>query len=183
MKKVTNLTWSGRLAVLHAFKPTDEVACKVLQVSQAELTTARDMEQAGTVQADSEIDTTQYASLFSVDSIESDKTKQPTLQKIASTGNKPTKKSTTSTSTQPQESATKPAPRKRGRSGTKIATAFAAIPYEPTPVAEFAQTHGVSVPVLRQSKRFDKEGTGVVHVKKDKATQVLNIWRDPPVEE
>jgi hypothetical protein len=68
-------------------------------------------------------------------------------------------------------------PKKRGRKGTKIVEAFQAIPAKPTPAERFAAEHNVSVAVLRQSKRFDSEGSAPVHVKRDKDSGLLMIWR------
>lgn len=78
------------------------------------------------------------------------------------------------------ESATKPTAtaKKRGRQSNKIANAFAGLTSTPVNIDEYAKSHGVSVAVLRQAKRFDKStGTGSVHVKKDKETGSLMIWR------
>ena len=69
---------------------------------------------------------------------------------------------------EPAETATviTPEPKKRGRKGTKINEAFAAIGTEPLDAEEFATERNVSLNVLRQAKRFDKTGLGKVHVKK-----------------
>jgi hypothetical protein len=70
------------------------------------------------------------------------------------------------------------AAKKRGRKGQKIHEAFAAIPVSPTPAEAFAAAHKVSMPVLRQSKRFDRTGLGIVNVKKNRDSKVLMIWRN-----
>lgn len=78
------------------------------------------------------------------------------------------------------ESATKSTPvaKKRGRQSNKIANAFASLTSTPVSVESYAKEHGVSVAVLRQAKRFDKSGAvGQVHVKKDKESGSLMIWR------
>lgn len=78
------------------------------------------------------------------------------------------------------QTATKPAtiPAKRGRKGENVVKAFAAIPSTPVDVNQFAATQGVSLHVLRQSKRFDPNpALGKVRVAKDKATKTLMISR------
>ena len=61
---------------------------------------------------------------------------------------------------------------------SKIITAFRNVPEHPVEAEPFAETHGISVAVLRQIKRFDKTGLpGKVKVRKDHRG-VLMIWRD-----
>ena len=84
--------------------------------------------------------------------------------------------------TKPQ-TATKPTPtaKKRGRKGDAVVKAFSAIPTTPTDVNKFAADQGVSLHVLRQSKRFDTNpDLGKVRVAKDKTTKVLMISRIKP---
>ena len=81
------------------------------------------------------------------------------------------------------QTATKPIPavKKRGRKGDAVVKAFTAIPTTPTDVNKFAADQGVSLHVLRQSKRFDTNpGLGKVRVAKDKTTKVLMISRIKP---
>ena len=67
---------------------------------------------------------------------------------------------------------------KRGRKGDSVVKAFSAIPTTPTDVNKFAANQGVSLHVLRQSKRFDPNPSlGKVRVAKDKNTKVLMISR------
>ena len=69
-------------------------------------------------------------------------------------------------------------PAKRGRKGENVVKAFAAIPTTPVDVDTFAKEQGVSLHVLRQSKRFDSNPSlGKVRVAKDKATKKLMICR------
>lgn len=174
MKKATNLNWPGRLALLKAYSPSDADACRVLGVSKDELKTARDLEQVGTLVADSTLDTSGYRELFAQPSagIVNPKTRTAPDSVVRDDSKK-----------QPPMSATKkvPAPKKRGRKGDRIARAFAAIPSEPVNVEDFRNSldDTVSVAVLRQSKRFDDSGVaGSVRVKKDKASGNLMIWRE-----
>ncbi len=166
-KQMKSLSWNDRLAVINHFKPSDAKICAALEITADELQTARDLEDAGTFVATSEgIDFGRYAEIFGGESIISPKsTKSAT---------------TTAASSLPPASATKKiaAPKKRGRKGNNIAQAFTAIPGTPVSAEAFATEHGVSLNVLRQSKRFDKSGLGSVKVKKDKETKTLMIWRD-----
>ena len=171
MKKVTNLNWPGRLAVLNQFNPSDSDACKVLGISNDELKTARDLEKCGTLVADSGLDTEAYAPLFTPGASVINPKARPSLESVVRDSSKG----------QPPMSATKKvtAPKKRGRKGDAIAKAFMQVPGVPTPVEAFAQTNGVSLAVMRQSKRFDQSGLpGGVRVKKDKTTGTLMIWRE-----
>ena len=88
--------------------------------------------------------------------------------------------STGVTSIAKPQTATKPTsiPKKRGRKGDQVVKAFAAIPATPVDVNKFAADQGVSLHVLRQSKRFDPNPSlGKVRVAKDKATKTLMISR------
>ena len=49
---------------------------------------------------------------------------------------------------------------KRGRKGSKIATAFRDVPLVPVFAETFAARHRVSISVLRQAKRFDPVRNG-----------------------
>ena len=182
MSKSKTLGWNDRFALIDHYKPSDEQACTAFGVTPDELKTARDMRAAGAFTATPGIDVDSYASLFAA----------PAAPETAAPSTKSTKRrggATKTTKTAPTTDGDKPAtatkktkvPRKRGRKGDKIANAFRAIPTDPTPVAAFATTHGVSVAVLRQSKRFDKStDLGSVKVKKDKETKELMIWREAP---
>lgn len=162
MSKSKTLTWNDRFALIDHFKPSDDQACTAFGVTDKELSAARGMLAAGALTPTQNIDAKSYSKLFNTGS---------------TTISKP---STTSTSVKPA-TATKSikVPKKRGRKGDKIITAFKAIPSAPTSVDTFAKDNNVSVAVLRQSKRFDKSGvSGQVRVKKDKGSNTLMIWRD-----
>lgn len=161
----SSLTWNDRLALIQKYSPSDDVICSAFGVTADELRTARDMERAGTFVATTDLDLDAYADLFGgikgeksggSESITKPESKQPPATA--------TKKTST--------------PKKRGRKGDKIIKAFEAIPASATPAESFASNHGVSLAVLRQSKRFDRTGTGTVRVKKDKSTKQLMIWRE-----
>jgi hypothetical protein len=160
----TTFNWNDRLALIDHYKPTDEQACSTFGVTTEELKTAREMRTAGAFRASTTIDVNSYSNLFS-----GGKTERPSATSVKKP--KATKPITaTKTIKEPQ---------KRGRKGDKIAKAFASIPNTPTPIEQYANTSGVSVAVLRQSKRFDKSPElGNVCVKKDKETKNLMIWRE-----
>jgi hypothetical protein len=166
-----NLSWNDRLALLNHFKPSEEVACKVFDVTPGELKTARQLEAAKTFQATKNIDTAKYANLFSEGNV---MTTTQTQQPTATSFTKP-------------ETATKrvvAAPKKRGRKGDKIQHALLAVPSKPMPVSDFITKHGVSLAVLRQAKRFVAaygddfaKKVGTVNVRQDKTTKELMIWK------
>lgn len=164
-----SLTWNERLALLDHFQPTDEIACTALGITQNDLNAARQMRKIGDLVPSINIDYSSYSSLF-------------TMTGTATATTKPTKETMVKAeSTQPPQSASKKIkePQKRGRKGDKISAAFAAIPTEPTNATTFAESHAVSIAVLRQSKRFDKfPELGNVKVAKDKDSGDLMIWRE-----
>jgi len=91
--------------------------------------------------------------------------------------------------------ATKPAGRKRGRKGDKISIAFKELPTTPINSIKFseskkipaeavnfedyAESHGIGTSTLRQLSRHDSYGVnGKAHLRKDKVTHKLMIWRE-----
>ena len=167
-KKPSSLSWNDRLALIRAYSPSDATICNSLGVTADELQTARDLEKAGTFVATADLDVESYSELFGDETI------------VGVKGGAPESIVKTTESDLPPVTATKKttAPKKRGRKGEKIAKAFVAIPANPTSADSFASTHGVSLAVLRQSKRFDRTGLGTVRVKKDKTSKELMIWRE-----
>lgn len=159
----THLSWGERFALINKFQPSDEKICAAFNVSKDELATARELLQTGTFKVNSSIDVAKYQGIFDVTPSITIEDATPTVTVHA----------------RPAVSASKTAktPQKRGRKGDKILKAFEAVPTAPVPVEQFVKQHGVSVAVLRQSKRFDKTGKGIVNVKKDKATKTLMVWR------
>lgn len=169
MSNSKTLSWNDRFALIDHFKPTDEDICKVFGVTTSELDTARNLRKTGAIVPTPNIDVNSYTKLFgNIKSTQKRSSGATTVKKTSTNQEKPL------TATKP----IKP-PKKRGRKGDNIVKAFKAIPSTPTPVQEFAKNNGVSVAVLRQSKRFDTTGTsGKVYVKKDKNTKTLMIWRE-----
>ena len=167
-------SWGQRLALIQAHSPADNVACTALGVSQEELETARELMAAGSITLDSSVVGT--ANIF-----EGVKASAVTARVTPATTSKTTAVVVTPKTTGvPPATASKPTrvPKKRGRRGSNIDTAFAAIPAEPTDAEKFAVRHSVSLAVLRQAKRFDKVGTGTVKVRKDRETGSLMVWRE-----
>lgn len=65
----------------------------------------------------------------------------------------------------------------KGTKPSKITQAFEAITDLPQKVETLVAEYGVSLAVLRQSKRFDRNGKGQIHIRKDKDTKELMVWR------
>ena len=66
----------------------------------------------------------------------------------------------------------------KGARPSKITQAFEAIGSTPKRVDDVVAEFGVSLAVLRQSKRFDKTNAGQVHIRKDKESGNLMVWRE-----
>lgn len=177
MKNLANLNWSEKMALISHYKPTDEMACTVFGCSKDELAVAQNLQASGTFTAAANIDVGQYAQHFATNAVAVERTEATS---------KPVKAQRTVTVHSAEAPAEKPVtaskkvkePQKRGRKGDKIQIAFQAIPANPVPVDAFMRQYGVSLAVLRQSKRFDKTGLGPVNVKQDKESKVLMIWRE-----
>lgn len=170
---MSKLSWSEQFALIDHFNPTDEQIVRSFGVTQAELNTARSLRAAGTIATAKNIDVESYSDVFLSDTGSDSKTSTKTGRSKST--------STTSTTSKAPESATRRvvAPKKRGRKGTKIALAFKSIPDSPVPVEDFSKQFDVSIPVLRQSKRFDTSpDLGDVRVKVSKDTGKLMIWRE-----
>lgn len=170
--KGNSFTWNDRLTLINHYKPTDEQACSVFGITQPELEIARNQLKSGVFTLSKTLDVASYGSLFA--SSEAD------VSTVTSTKAPQRTKSTVTATKAAPESATAKVrePKKRGRKGDKITQAFSSIPTSPTNADEFAKAHGVSIAVLRQSKRFDSVGGGNVKVKKDKTSKALMIWRE-----
>ncbi len=167
MQKVN--TWGDRFALIDYFKPTDDQIISVFGITKNQLSAARAMHATGTIIANPKIDPSKYTEMFRPNR-NSTPTVAPTLPQRFQ-------------STVPHTAPTVHQP-KKGRSGSKILTALRAVPTIPVPVDTFAANYGVSVAVLRQSKRFvaqmtqpEQESLGCINVKQDKDTKKLMIWR------
>lgn len=181
MSKIT-MSWADRFAMIDHYKPTDTQICTAFGLSQEELDTARMLRTAGTFRASQNLDVEKYATVFTGDGVQIATSQSPGAP------NKSPKAGGATTHSMP-ESASKRIrpPQKRGRKGDKISKALLAVPTTQVPVETFMQEHGVSLAVLRQSKRFieklDAEtqaSIGRINVRQDKTTKTLMIWREAP---
>lgn len=162
---VDKMGWGERLAITSSMDLSDaetvKHVCEVLNVPVSELQAHVGLAASGDVIVNLDIEPTDYTNLFDMAKI---KKVEQQIKKASS------KK--------------EPSGKRRGRQGKKIAEAFAAIPYTPTPIEAFRQQFNVSVPVLRQQKRFDpSQHLGRVRVKTDPETKQLMIYRDAPAAE
>jgi hypothetical protein len=170
------LSWGDRFALIDHFKPSDESICKAFRLSKDELDTARQLRVQGTFVANAHLDCSKYATMFTGDATPTTTTHTPA----------PVKQTTATVHDKPESSSKKAkVPQKRGRKGDKITQALLAVPANPTTVDGFIKQHGISLAVLRQSKRFIEKmepavatGIGTVHVRQDKSTKQLMIWRE-----
>lgn len=158
-----DIGWPERLAIMDHYELDDDTAATAFGVTQDEVSTAKELKDAGTIILADGIDFSLYRDDLTIKTpkaIEKAKSTAPV------TATKPAKES-----------------KKRGRKGSKIATAFQNVPTIPVSIAEFTEQHQVSVPVLKQHRRFDKSGLpGIVRVRKNKETGELMIWRDVDAE-
>jgi hypothetical protein len=174
------LSWGDRFALIDHYKPSDAAACAAFKLTQDELDTARQLRTQGMFHANANLDTSKYASMF---------TATPTSVVVPTvvTTTAPTQSTinTATVHTRPESASRKAKePQKRGRKGDKITKALQAVPTTPVDVNDFMKEHGVSLAVLRQSKRFIEKmestvatAIGTVHVRQDKQTKTLKIWR------
>lgn len=172
--------WNERFALIDRYKPTDEQIVQTFGINQTELETARQLQRVGTITASSTFDTSHNpfsATSETSDTVTSTKKSEVTI-KVPST--KPILKSSDETQVAPETATQRlSSPKKRGRKGTKISEAFRSIPPTPISVDDFAKRWNVSIPVLRQSKRFDTSPElGRVIVKVNKENGNLEIWRE-----
>jgi len=151
---VASLSWGQRFALIEAYKLSAEAACEAFGVTTEELTTASDLKGKGIFKIDTVMDVAPYGELFGVAPVaKAPRTAGPATKKVAT-------------------------PKKRGRKGDKITTAFLAVPVTPVSVEAFMSEFGVSLAVLRQAKRFDTTelaSTRPVRVKK--VNGILTICR------
>lgn len=128
--KVANLSWNYRLAFINHFCPTEEEIIHTFRVKESDLLLARQMESSGNLVPDRHIDVERVGNIF----------KNPS-EEIVITFKAPSKQ--------------KRQQKKRGRKGKKIVEAFKYVPLIPVNAYNFTEQYGISLPVLRQAKRFD----------------------------
>ena len=147
-------SWSEKLTLINELNPSDEEIFQTFKITMDELDFANECMKSGVFKLAEDLDVDLLKNIFSDKTITSEK----------NFASKP-----------------KPEAKKRGRKGDNILKAYMSIPSKPTPIEQFAQEHNVSLPVLKQSKRFDKTGLeGTVRVKKlpQEDKKVLMIWRE-----
>ncbi len=174
---MSNLTmsWPERFALIDHYSPTDAQICATFGLSEDELLTARQLRAAGTFMASTAFNAADVGNVFTMPVVA-----QPT------TNIQPKNRSGAMSFARPETASKRvKEPQKRGRKGNKIATALAAVPTTQTPIDVFTQQHGVSVAVLRQSKRFIERlpvdvqrQIGKINVRQDPTTRKLMIWRE-----
>ena len=198
------MSWNDRFALIDHFTPDDTQVCAAFGLSQDELDTARSLREAGTFASTRNFDVTQYSSVFTASGAAPTANVTPTARITNITAPATTgpgtmtkvefeKVGTQTTHRMPAPVQAKPEsaskrikePQKRGRKGDKIVKAFSAVPTTQTPIDQFIAEHGVSLAVLRQSKRFlaamdpaTAASIGKINVRQDKATHQLMIWRE-----
>lgn len=156
----SKLGWGDRLALIDKYEATDEQASAAFSVPVEEIETARELRSGpGGANMPVSIDVENYESPFTTEVAGATSIRRPGTRTPAETA-----------------TAVTPAPKKRGRKGTKINEAFAAIGSDPINAEEFATERDVSLNVLRQAKRFDRTGLGKVRVKKIDGT--LMVFRE-----
>jgi len=178
------MSWNDRFALINHYKPTDEAICTAFGVDKNELDTARSMLATGSFAANPQLDVSKYTNVFA--STVPAGTTAPA--KVTGTkGDATIGKKTSATVHAKPESATKKTkvPQKRGRKGDKIHRALQAVTTTPVAVDSFIKQHGVSLAVLRQSKRFLEKmdptvakKIGKINVRQDKSSKQLMIWRE-----
>lgn len=162
------MSWSDRFALIDHYAPSDDQVCAVFGLSQEELDTARSLKAAGMVKSSAALDVSKYAEVFATGKWDS---VAPQF---------------TASFQRPETASRSPKlPQKRGRKGDKIQQALQSVPTVQIPVEAFIKEHGVSLAVLRQSKRFMskmdpemQQQIGRVNVRQDKTTRTLMIWRE-----
>ena len=162
--------WPQRYALIRRYNPTPEQVCATFSITSVEYDAAMLMQQVGVATYASDIDVDAIGNVF-----EDDYVVNSVVQELLA-----------SASDDVPETASRPArtPQKRGRKGSKIHEALLAVPTTPMPIGEFIEQHGVSLAVLRQSKRFvasmsaeDQQRVGTVCVKMNRETKQLMNWK------
>lgn len=177
--KVT-MSWADRFALIDHYKPSDEAILTTFNLTSDELSTVRQMRASGTFAANPTLDVSRYAGVFSNSTSTVTAVAAPTVAKSKGTSTVHIKPETASKKVKE--------PQKRGRKGSKIQNALAAVPMSPVPVEAFMAQCGVSLAVLRQSKRFlekldaaTQASIGKINVRQNKESKQLMIWREQQV--
>ena len=171
LKPINQLCWADRFGIVSQMteSPTDADICRVFGVSNDELTGARQLLEQGVIRVNPRINHEYYQLFFKGESPEFPKATTQRVRVLPQPVDNEERRLFAS-----QNKTTKP----RGRKSNNIDLAFKAIPAHPVNVEDFATKHRVSVAVLRQHTRFNKY-PGTVFVRKNKASGITEIWREP----
>lgn len=174
---IAEMGWSERMTVCSSFDLQDpqtaQHVCEVLNITEEELESGIGLVAGGDCELNQDIDPAEYTELFDLSKIKLN-------EAVAQAPQEQTGTARPDLTQAPQTATSAKVKGKRGRSGDKIDLAFQSIPHEPVSLESFRTQHGVSVPVLRQQKRFDKfSELGKVRVKKDGSGE-LTIYREQP---
>lgn len=149
MRLQSTLTWADRFALIRAYKLEPQEVCTAFGVNEGQLKSAIKLQHKGIFQINESLNPEVFREYF-------DKLRKGEF-------------SANSTKTfRPKQ--TRP---------SKIVDAFKSITETPQPVASVVERFGISLAVLRQSKRFDKSETpGTIRIRKDKTSGEMMVWRD-----
>lgn len=173
------MSWNDRFALINHYNPADDAICAAFGVDKSELDTARGLLATGSFAANPQLDVNKYSNVFA--------STGGVVPTAGTKGSAPVGKKVSATVHAKPESATKKAkvPQKRGRKGDKIHRALQAVTTTPVAVDSFLKQYGVSLAVLRQSKRFLEKmdptvakKIGKINVRQDKSSKQLMIWRE-----
>lgn len=154
---MSNLSWSDRFALINHYNLSDQEVMKTFGVTEDEYNQAKELLDEQVFTENQTLEVSSFSGVF---------------------GREPIKNPMKSVSSGQSASQIKRPAKKRGKKGDKITKAFESITGASVPVTQVQEQYGVSLAVLRQAKRFDKTGMGTVHVRKDKDSGELMIWRE-----
>lgn len=196
------MSWNDRFALIDHYAPADTAVCAAFNLTQDELDTARTLRAAGTFSSNPNVDFARYKNVFVNVAPAAPSPVETSTSRIVGLGSPDpypiTKeqidrgdsaygvKGSATIHTKPETASKRPkVPQKRGRKGDKIIKALTSIPTTPVSIEGFMEEYGVSLAVLRQSKRFIEKlepaiqaQIGRVNVRQDKQTKKLMIWRE-----
>lgn len=132
MQNIRTLSWSERLAFIERYQPSVDQITKTFHITSDEVSNAFSLRDQKVFNADPSVDVDKIGNIFSApkESIE-----------LFRRAYKRTKQTT-----------------RRGPKSNNIQRAFNNVTEEPTNAYDFIAKYDISLPVLRQSKRFDKTG-------------------------
>lgn len=149
MRLQSTLSWADRLTLIREYQLQPTEACTAFGVNEGQLKAAIKLQSRGIFDTNDSLNPEVFREYFTK------------LRSGEFTGN-----------------STKTFRPKTSRP-SKIVDAFKSITEAPQPVDEVISRFGISLAVLRQSKRFDKSDTpGTIRIRKDKDSGQMMVWRD-----